>query len=77
MRAYDPMQALQLIQLCERAAEGSVRAYYELGTIYADGQIAPVNRNLAVRLLTFAASRGLRQAAARLEQMGYAAPPTQ
>ena len=51
-----------------------MRANYELGVMFADGQGVPVRRDLAVRLLGVAASRGLRPAATRLEQMGYAVP---
>ncbi len=70
----DPTQFFQLRELCQRAAEGSVQANYQLGVMYADGQGVPVRRELAVRLLSVAASRGLRPAVVRLEQMGYAAP---
>jgi TPR repeat protein len=61
----------QVVELCERAAGGSVVSYYQLGVIYADGQIAPRNEALAVRLLQVAAARGLRPAQVRLNQMGY------
>ena len=70
MRASAEQRA-QVIELCERAAGGSVVSYYELGVIYADGRIAPRNDALAVRLLRVAAGRGLRPAQVRLNQMGY------
>src|SRR6185369_5663577 len=70
----DPTQFFRLRELCEQAGGGSVRANYELGVMFADGQGVPVRRDLAVRLLGVAASRGLRPAVTRLEQMGYAVP---
>jgi hypothetical protein len=68
----DPSRFFQIRDLCQHAAEGSVVASYQLGVMYADGQGVPVRRELAVRLLSVAASRGLRPAQQRLEQMGYA-----
>jgi hypothetical protein len=68
----DPSRFFQIRELCQHAAEGSVVASYQLGVMYADGQGVPVRRELAVRLLSVAASRGLRPAQQRLEQMGYA-----
>jgi TPR repeat protein len=70
----DPSRFFQIRELCQNAAEGSAVANYQLGVMYADGQGVPVRRELAVRLLSVAASHGLRPAAVRLEQMGYAAP---
>jgi TPR repeat protein len=70
MRVSDENRS-QVVELCERAASGSVVSYYELGVIYADGRIAPRNEALAVRLLLVAAQRGLRPAQVRLNQMGY------
>jgi TPR repeat protein len=61
----------EVVETCEHAAAGSVVSYYQLGVIYADGQIAPRDEALAVRLLRVAASRGLRPAQVRLNQMGY------
>jgi len=56
---------------CERAVSGDLRAYAALGELFVSGKVVARNEALAVRLLRYAAQGGNREALLRLVMMGY------
>jgi len=71
--APDPARALPL--LVSAAAANHPVAEYELAQFYEVGQLVPKDMTVARRLYAAAASHGMKEAQARLDQLG-ALPPS-
>lgn len=71
--APDPEHALPLLQAA--AAANHPLAQYELAQFYEVGQLVPKNLTVARNLYAAAASHGMKEAQARLDQLGPAATP--
>jgi TPR repeat protein len=72
----DPERALPLLQAA--AAANHPLAQYELAQFYEVGQLVPKNLTVARNLYAAAAGHGMKEAQARLDQLGPApetAPP--
>ena len=69
----DPQRALPLLQAA--AAANHPLAQYELAQFYEVGQLVPKNLTVARNLYAAAASHGMKEAQARLDQLGPAAAP--
>jgi TPR repeat protein len=68
--APDPQRALPLLEAA--AAANHPLAQYELAQFYEVGQLVPRNMTVARRLYAAAASHGMKEAQARLDQLGPA-----
>jgi len=66
----DPGRALPLLEAA--AAANHPMAQYELAQFYETGQLVPRNLTVARNLYAAAASHGMKEAQARLEQLGPA-----
>jgi TPR repeat protein len=69
----DPEHALPLLQAA--AAANHPLAQYELAQFYEVGQLVPKNMTVARNLYAAAASHGMKEAQARLDQLGPAPAP--
>jgi uncharacterized protein len=69
----DPEHALPLLQAA--AAANHPLAQYELAQFYEVGQLVPKNLTVARNLYAAAASHGMKEAQARLDQLGPAPAP--
>ncbi|MES2292265.1 MAG: tetratricopeptide repeat protein [Pseudomonadota bacterium] len=69
----DPQRALPLLQAA--AAANHPLAQYELAQFYEVGQLVPKNLTVARNLYAAAASHGMKEAQARLDQLGPAPAP--
>jgi TPR repeat protein len=69
----DPEHALPLLQAA--AAANHPLAQYELAQFYEVGQLVPKNLTVARNLYAAAASHGMKEAQARLDQLGPATAP--
>lgn len=69
----DPQRALPL--LVAAAAANHPIAQYELAQFYETGELVPKDMTMARNLYTAAASHGMKEAEARLAQLGPAPPP--
>lgn len=70
----DPQRALPLLEAA--AAANHPLAQYELAEFYEVGQLVPKNMTVARNLYAAAASHGMKEAQARLDQLGPAPPAT-
>jgi TPR repeat protein len=70
----DPKRALPLLEAA--AAANHPLAQYELAEFYEVGQLVPQNLTVARNLYAAAASHGMKEAQARLDQLGPAPSPT-
>ncbi len=68
----DPERALPLLEAA--AAANHPLAQYELAQFYEVGQLVPRNMTVARNLYAAAASHGMKEAQARLDQLGPAPP---
>jgi TPR repeat protein len=68
----DPQRALPLLEAA--AAANHPLAQYELAQFYEVGQLVPQNMTVARHLYAAAASHGMKEAQARLEQLGPPPP---
>ena len=68
----DPQRALPLLQAA--AAANHPLAQYELAQFYEVGQLVPKNLTVARNLYAAAASHGMKEAQARLDQLGRPRP---
>lgn len=68
----DPQRALPLLEAA--AAANHPLAQYELAQFYEIGQLVPQNMTVARHLYAAAASHGMKEAQARLDQLGPPAP---
>ena len=68
----DPQRALPLLEAA--AAANHPLAQYELAEFYEIGQLVPRNMTVARQLYAAAASHGMKEAQARLEQLGPPPP---
>lgn len=68
----DPQRALPLLEAA--AAANHPIAQYELAQFYEVGQLVPKNLTVARNLYAAAASHGMKEAQARLDQLGPASP---
>jgi uncharacterized protein len=66
--APDPQRALPLLEAA--AAANHPMAQYELAQFYEIGQLVPQNMTVARHLYAAAASHGMKEAQARLDQLG-------
>src|ERR1700753_808585 len=69
----DPQRALPLLEAA--AAANHPLAQYELAQFYEVGQLVPRNMTVARNLYAAAASHGMKEAQARLDQLGPAPTP--
>jgi TPR repeat protein len=70
----DPQRALPLLEAA--AAANHPMAQYELAQFYEVGQLVPQNMTVARNLYAAAASHGMKEAQARLDQLGPASADT-
>jgi hypothetical protein len=70
----DPQRALPLLEAA--AAANHPIAQYELAQFYEVGQLVPKNLTVARNLYAAAASHGMKEAQARLDQLGPVPPDT-
>jgi len=67
----NPTSRRFVLETCDRAVNGDIRAYAALGHLFASHKVVTRDEALAVRLLRVAMQGGNGEAAARLIMMGY------